>query len=308
MNNIIQIDNLHFSYSKKKVLDGLTLNVPDQSIYGFLGPNGSGKTTTIRLLLGLAPNKEDNIVTFNHSLRHQRLSILQKTGALVEMPSLYPHLSGFQNLELTRKLIGGISRTRTEEVLEIVKMKNDAHLATKKYSLGMKQRLGLAVALLNKPQLLILDEPTNGLDPSGIKEMRELIVDLHRNHNKTIFLSSHLLAEIEKMATHVGILKAGKCVFEGKLDDLQRVLGKNIIVFKVSDLLEAENIIRAHTELTILKTSKENNMITLQLESEAAIAKVNALLVQHSISVFNIAPEAGDLESLFIELTEPSPL
>ncbi|MCW5909763.1 MAG: ATP-binding cassette domain-containing protein [Cyclobacteriaceae bacterium] len=302
MENIISIQNLNFAYSSKKILDNLSIHVPRNSIYGFLGPNGSGKTTTIRLMLGLIPHRSDNINLFNKSLKRYRTAILQNIGSLVEAPSLYPHLSGYENLELTRKLIGNITKTKIDEVLEIVKLNHDAHVPTKKYSLGMKQRLGLAIALLNNPDVLILDEPTNGLDPTGIKEMREFIVDLHRHHNKTIFLSSHLLGEIEKMATHVGILKTGKCVFEGALNELEALLHKNIIRFKVDNAAVAEQII--NNRMPSIKTSIEASWLTLHVDDDLIISSANKLLINQGISVSRIEHKASNLESLFIELTE----
>lgn len=300
--DLITVQDLHFTYSRKKVLDGLNLRVPSRSIYGFLGPNGSGKTTTIRLLLGLVPGT-DNISLFDQTLRNNRIPILKKIGALVEMPSLYPHLSGVQNLEITRKLIGGVAPGRTHEVLEIVKLQDAANMPVRKYSLGMKQRLGLAITLLHDPELLILDEPTNGLDPAGIRQIRELIVELHRNHNKTIFLSSHLLGEIEKMATHVGILKAGKCVFEGRIEELQQLLQKNMMIFTVDDVTRAGEVIRQQTSHPF-KTLQDSSAIVMQTDSDAMNATVNRILVENNISVSRIEPQSGNLESLFLELTE----
>jgi ABC-2 type transport system ATP-binding protein len=301
--DLITVRDLHFTYSRKKVLDGLNLRVPPNSIYGFLGPNGSGKTTTIRLLLGLVPENNNSISLFNQTLQNNRLLILRKIGALVEMPSLYPHLSGFQNLELNRKLIGKINPGRTHEVLEIVKLQDVAGMAVRKYSLGMKQRLGLAITLLHDPDLLILDEPTNGLDPAGIREIRELIVELHRTHNKTIFLSSHLLDEIEKMATHVGILKAGKCVFEGKMEELQQLLRKNTMIFTVNDIVKAEAVIRQHTEYEF-RILQDSHAIAIQTADDDMNATINRMLVENNISVSRIEPQSGNLESLFLELTE----
>ncbi len=301
--DLITVRDLHFTYSRKNVLDGLNLQVPSRSIYGFLGPNGSGKTTTIRLLLGLVPAANNSISLFNQTLQNNRLSILRKIGALVEMPSLYPHLSGFRNLEIFRKLVGNIAPGRTHEVLEIVKLQHAAGMAVRKYSLGMKQRLGLAITLLHDPELLILDEPTNGLDPAGIREIRELIVELHRHHNKTIFLSSHLLDEIEKMSTHVGILKAGKCVFEGKMEELQQLLRKNMMIFTVDDIARAEAVIRQHVtnEFRILPDS---NAIAVQTDNATMNATINRMFVENNISVSRIEPQSGNLESLFLELTE----
>ena len=202
---IIQTRGLDFYFKDFKALDQVNLNVPAGSIYGFLGPNGAGKTTTIRILLDLFHPKPGQVQVFGKDLGKNRVEILGKIGALIENPSIYKHLSGRQNLEVIRKMVG-VPKSRIDEVLQIVRLVDNADKRAKNYSLGMCQRLGLAAALLTDPELLILDEPTNGLDPSGIIEMRELIIRLNKEHGKTIFLSSHILSEIEKLATDVAII------------------------------------------------------------------------------------------------------
>jgi ABC-2 type transport system ATP-binding protein len=301
MSALIKVKDLHFSFSKKHVLQGLNLNVPENSIYGFLGANGSGKTTTLRLLLGLIGKPGENIYIFNQPLVSNRITILQRTGALIETPSFYPHLSGFQNLELIRRLIGGIPKKRTDEVLEIVKLSSDAQLAVRKYSLGMKQRLGLAIALINNPELLMLDEPTNGLDPLGIKEMRELFIDLNKTHGKTIFLSSHLLSEIEKIVTHIGILKSGHCVFEGSLEQLNKLRTAKRVKIKVDNVEHAVSLLLPHPNLKI-EESKEN-YIQIKINTDTEITEITQRLVMAGLSVYTIEHIDSNLESSFLELT-----
>ena len=192
------------------------------------GANGAGKTTTIRVLLDLFHPKRGQVSLFGKELLDHREDILGKIGALIENPSIYKHLSGRQNLEVVRKMVGG-KKERIEEVLKIVRLVDNADKKAKNYSLGMCQRLGLAAALLTDPELLILDEPTNGLDPSGIIEMRELIIRLNKEHGKTIFLSSHILSEIEKLATDVAIIDQGKILYQGKLEGLKNG-GENLML------------------------------------------------------------------------------
>ncbi|MBU2046810.1 MAG: ATP-binding cassette domain-containing protein, partial [Bacteroidetes bacterium] len=217
---IIRVDQLNFSFGNQQVLNNISLNVQRGNIYGFLGPNGSGKTTTIKLLLNLLQNSSANIHLFGKPLNQHREEVLQKVGSLIESPALYHHLSGFDNLK-ARAIIFGIHEERIHEILKIVGLTSAAKKKAGKYSLGMKQRLGIGLALLNDPELLILDEPTNGLDPNGIIEVRNLLKKLALEHHKTIFISSHLLAEVERIATHVGILFDGKLRFEGKIEELQ---------------------------------------------------------------------------------------
>jgi ABC-type multidrug transport system ATPase subunit len=197
-------------------VDDLDLRVPRSSIYGFLGPNGAGKTTTIRLLLGLIRPHAGEVQLFGEPLRQRRMVLLRRVGALVESPSLYPNLTGRENLEVTRRLIGG-EKAQIGQALHIVHLEDAADRRVGGYSSGMKQRLSLALALLNTPELLILDEPTNGLDPAGIQEMRDLIVRLPQEYGVTVFLSSHLLAEVEQVATHIGIIRQGRLRFQGTL-------------------------------------------------------------------------------------------
>ncbi|OJV15619.1 MAG: hypothetical protein BGO21_32090 [Dyadobacter sp. 50-39] len=217
---IIQTDRLSYCYGDRPVLHQVSLQVPTGSIFGFLGPNGAGKTTTIRLLLGLICTQRGRISLFGDQIGTHRLPILRRVGALFETPALYAHLSGRQNLEIGR-LGRNAKRGQVDKVLEMVGLMREASRKVHSYSLGMRQRLGIALALLDDPELLILDEPTNGLDPAGIREIRTLLVALSRYHGKTIFISSHLLSEMEKMLTHLAIINAGHLLFQGSIDELR---------------------------------------------------------------------------------------
>jgi ABC-2 type transport system ATP-binding protein len=298
--NIIETHQLDFSFGKFKVLHNLSLKVPQASIYGFLGPNGAGKTTTIRILLGLIKTTKGKVSVFNQDLNNHRVDILRRTGALVEMPSLYPHLSGRKNLEITRTLIGNIDKKRIDEVLEIVGLSNDAHRKVKQYSLGMKQRLGLALSFLNDPDLLILDEPTNGLDPNGIKEIRELIIRLNQEFQKTIFVSSHLLSEVERVATHVGIIHKGKRHCEGSIGEL-REQQKPSTLIEVNDSDKAAEIL---TEKEISIIGRQNGTIKVEASERAVIHDINSSLVGAGLEVYQLSPQESSLEDLFMDITQ----
>jgi ABC-type multidrug transport system ATPase subunit len=219
---IIQTENLTYQYTKqKKVLDSISLNIPRGAIYGFLGPNGAGKSTTMRLLTGIIPEQKNAIKLFGKPIAGQFPQVFNQIGSLVESPALYLHLSGYDNLRYIAK-VRGIAESRIDEVLVLVDLWRDKKRKAKQYSLGMKQRLAIGMALLGKPELLLLDEPVNGLDPNGILDIRNLLVKLNKENGVTIFVSSHLLAEIEKMCTHVGIISQGKLRFEGTIQELAK--------------------------------------------------------------------------------------
>jgi ABC-type multidrug transport system ATPase subunit len=224
MNTIIETRDLRFNYGEQEVLKGIDLKVPEKSIFGFLGANGAGKSTTIRMLLGLIGAPHDTVFLFGKDITKNKTFLLKQTGALIDYPSFYDHLSARENLEVFIRL-AGIDRGRISEVLELVGLENTSHKKARTYSTGMKQRLGLAIALMNDPPLLILDEPANGLDPQGIIELRNLLQHLQRNHGKTIFLSSHILDELDKIATHIGILHCGELRFQGTKEALTSIGG-----------------------------------------------------------------------------------
>lgn len=220
MGSILKIENLKKEYNKKIILNNINLNVKEGRIYGFLGPNGAGKSTTIRIILGLIKEYNGDIKIFNCNLSKNRIEILERIGALVESPAYYEHLSAYDNLKVWA-IMKNVALSRIDEVLNIVNLYNNKDKKVKNFSLGMKQRLGIAQALINNPDFLILDEPTNGLDPMGIREIRNLIVSLSKKHNKTILISSHLLSEVELMVDDVGIINNGNLLYEGALDKLK---------------------------------------------------------------------------------------
>ncbi|MEJ7679022.1 MAG: ABC transporter ATP-binding protein [Segetibacter sp.] len=298
----ITTDHLSFGFPNNnvKVLNDINLTVEKGSIYGFLGPNGAGKTTTIRLLLGLLPTNKSNIQIFGKPLQKNQMEIFSKIGAFIESPSLYEHLTGYDNVEITRK-IKNIPGSRIAEVLEEVNLSKDSNIKVKKYSLGMKQRLGLATALLSRPELLILDEPTNGLDPNGINEIRELLIKLNKQNGTTIFISSHLLTEVEKMATHLGIIHKGHLVFQGKMQDLiaDNTAGNTL-------LIQTDNNKKAKEILQVVYNveSNRNGMLEIQLENNAQTDQVNKLLLKNEIMVFQLQNIRHDLEKIYLSITQ----
>ena len=220
MGIVIETSSLTKQYGKKQVVKDLDLKVPGGCIYGFLGPNGAGKSTTMKMILGLAKPTAGAVTVLGKTVNNRnRLSILKDTGSLIESPSYYGHLSGRENLQIICTL-KQVPENAIDEVLQTVRMEKQQYKKVGQYSLGMKQRLGLAAALLGHPRILLLDEPTNGLDPAGIQEMRELICTLPSRYGMTVLVSSHLLSEMDQMATHVGIISKGSLVFQDKLANL----------------------------------------------------------------------------------------
>jgi ABC-2 type transport system ATP-binding protein len=299
MNNLlIQTNALRYSFSKDLVvLNNINLQVPEKSIYGFLGPNGAGKTTTLRLLLGLLRKQEGSIEIFGKELQSDKINILKKIGSLIEQPSIYGHLTAKENLEVYRRIYGA-PKERVDEVLQLVNLTYTKNKKAKQFSLGMKQRLSIAIALLPKPELLLLDEPTNGLDPNGIIEVRELIKKLNKEQGVTILVSSHILAEVERMATHVGIIHKGKLVFQGELTELQQLKQKQSFV----EVETTDN----DTAIQLLKDfapERKNGHLVLPITNKNQSASINRMLIEKGIDVYRMQPQQNDLEQLFLDIT-----
>jgi ABC-2 type transport system ATP-binding protein len=297
-NSVIRTNALSYHYSaREKTLSEINLQVEKGSIYGFLGPNGSGKTTTLSLILGLLDSPDGSIEIFGQQLHSNRIGVLKKIGSLIESPSLYGHLTAKENLNVYRAVYGA-SKARVEEVLHIVGLDDTGKKTVKKFSLGMKQRLSIALALLPDPELLILDEPSNGLDPAGIIELRELIKRLNREHGMTILISSHLLGEVEKMVSHVGIILKGKMLFQGTLSDLQSFQRKGArLLINTSDNAKASELLRDH------QPEKAEENVSIAFQDLQQVAGITRLLTQHGLDVYLICPQKNDLEQLFIDLT-----
>ena len=299
---LIKTKNLDFSYTKsRKDIKNLSLEVPKGSIYGFLGPNGSGKTTTIRLLLGLLKKNGGTISLFDKPTEKARIESLSKIGALIENPSLYENLNAQENLKIAANYRGNISKERINEVLDIVKLSYAKGKKVKAYSLGMKQRLGLAISLLSEPELLILDEPTNGLDPKGIIEMRTLIKELNQNHGTTIFISSHLLSEIEKTCTHVGIIRDGEMLFQDTVKALQESQNDTLkIEIETNDV---EVVTEVLSTLSFSSEKVNDHTIATTVNQKKDITAVIDAIRNRKAEIYQVKI-MNNLEELFLSLTE----
>jgi ABC-2 type transport system ATP-binding protein len=299
-NTTIQLKNLSFSYTRKQpILKNININVPQGSIYGFLGPNGAGKSTTMQLLTAVLNDHEGDINIFGKPLKDQTPQIFSKIGALVESPALYLHLTGYENLKCIT-ILKKIDSKRIPKVLKLVGLQGKGDLKVRKYSLGMKQRLAIAISLLGDPQLLLLDEPVNGLDPSGITEVRELLVQLNKELGITIFISSHLLSEIEKMCTHVGIIHLGELKFEGTMSELEQRSSKHMLTVHTSNASQQLSIIT--DQYPQAKLINENQLqVTLSNKEETPLFIKYA--VDRGVPMFQIKAEDG-LENWFLSLTK----
>ncbi len=299
MANLIETKGLCKSYGGTLRVKDLHMAVPEGSIYGFLGPNGAGKSTTLKMILGLAHPTGGEIDVFGKRMNEKnRLDILQHIGSLIESPSYYGHLTGEENLKILQTL-RNVPEDNIREALDIVRLTSQKDKKVAHYSLGMKQRLGLAAALLAHPRLLILDEPTNGLDPAGIQEMRELICDLPRRFGMTVVVSSHLLSEIDQMATHVGVIADGALVYQNTIERLHEKSEHHLAMRTLNNAM-AQAILTHHG---VANEVRDREIILPPLE-DAKIAQCVTLLADSSIGVTRIEERRKNLEDIFLELTE----
>jgi len=299
---VISTENLSVKFGNITAVKQLSLSVPEKCVYGFLGPNGAGKTTTIRALLGLIKPTDGKISIFGKLMPEEKIPILWNIGAIVEDAALYLHSTGYDNLRISQITLK-CDRTRIDEVLQLVDLERDAHRPVRHYSTGMKQRLALARALLGKPELLILDEPTNGLDPAGIQEIRNLVRAFPQQFGVTVFLSSHVLSEIEQIADYVGIVKDGTLVFEGKLEDLKGRFS-SYVKLCTDDNGQARNILEKHGFAFLPSDSPEP--LSVQLQSKEDAPRIVNVLVHNNISIFHVSQEGRSLENIFLSLTTPT--
>jgi ABC-2 type transport system ATP-binding protein len=295
--NAIETRELTRTFGAVAAVSNLELRVPKGSIYGFLGPNGAGKTTTIRLILGLLRPTSGSILLDGELFLPERRELLRGIGSLVEMPFLYPHLTGRENVEVNRRILG-VPAAWAEEALALVELTADAHRPVRTYSLGMRQRLGLALAWLGRPSLLILDEPTNGLDPAGTRDLRSLLRRLVAERGVTVLLSSHLLGEVEQIADHVGIIYRGQLLYQQSLSDLRRQTSPlRVCVDKPAD---ATNWLRANRWSAL---ENPDRTLSVEVDSELDIARVNQGLVGQGIQVFELHRPPKTLEEIFLRFT-----
>ena len=295
----LQTENLTKRFGRRTAVDRLTIRVERGDIYGFLGPNGAGKSTTLRMLLGLVKPTSGVIKFPVRASSWEYLKARSRVGAIIETPAFYENFSARRNLQLLASLSGGVQKKRVEQVLEIVDLRDRAHDPVKIYSYGMRQRLGIAQALLPTPELIILDEPTNGLDPQGIHETRNLIRRLREEMKLTVLLSSHLLTEIEQLCNRVGIIHEGRLLYEGGPEAL--ISPTSLYKVRVDNLAGAFDLLSKQPNLSVSK----NGAAFLRIDADAEqLAAVNALLVGNGFKVYELTPAQETLEEAFLRLTK----
>ncbi len=300
----IETSGLTRRFGRRLAVDGVSMTVPERAVYGFLGRNGAGKTTTLKMLLGLLTPSAGSARLGGIDVVADRIAATRLTGSLLEAHGFYGNLTGRENLDLTRTL-RRLPATEIDRVLEVVDMVEDARRRVSDYSLGMRQRLGLARAMLGAPPILILDEPTNGLDPDGIADMRRFLKALPDRTGATVLLSSHLLGEIEQTATHIGIVNEGRLVLEGELARLKADLRPEIVI-RTGDAARAASVLKGR-DLTL---SEEGGDLIARLRSgddaDRTTASLNRLLVEAGVEVFAIGARARSLEGIYRDVAAPS--
>jgi ABC-2 type transport system ATP-binding protein len=307
VSDVIEVEGLRKDYRRWRgaptvAVDGLDLAVPSGGVYGFLGPNGAGKTTTIRCLLGLIASSGGScrLLGADSSSPAALAGVIRRVGAIVEAPTLFPGFSGRRNLELLGS-IHGIGRRRVGDTLELVGLADRARDRVKTYSLGMKQRLGLGAALLKDPEVLILDEPANGLDPAGIVEVRELLRRLGRE-GRTVFVSSHILSEVQHICDHVAILARGRCVAAGPVGEVLSGGRATALVVRLDDLGRAAEVLRSDG----MEARLDGDALRVELPPSEG-ARVTRVLAERGLYVRELTPEVADLEEVFLQLTKDAP-
>jgi len=295
---VVRTEHLTKHYGKLVAVDDLNLEVHRGQVFGFLGPNGAGKSTTMSMILGLIAPTSGNIEIFGLSVKNNLADILSKTGAVMENPGFYPYLSGWDNLKVFASISCNVTDNRIKEVLKLIDLVDRAQDKFSGYSQGMKQRLAIAGALLHDPEFIIFDEPTNGLDPAGMKEIRELIIRLG-HEGKTIFLNSHLLHEVEQVCDHVAIIKKGKVIALGAPDDL--IKRGDTLQIRVTDIDKAVALLNG--EDWVSSISREGDLLILKAPTKRA-TDISALLAKNGVFVSEMKAKDDSLESIFLELTK----
>lgn len=295
----IETDGLTRRYGRRTVVDGLALAVPARSIYGFLGRNGAGKTTTIRMLLGLIRPSGGRVAVFGHDVARERLEAAARIGSMVETPSLYDRLTGRENLDIVRRLRRAPA-SEVDRVLELADLASAADRLAGGYSQGMRQRLGIARALIGRPDLLILDEPTNGLDPDGIRELRAFIRALPERDGATVFVSSHLLSEVEQVASHVGLIHDGRLVAQSALADLKAAQVPEVEI-AVNDADRAAAFLDA-SGFRVRRGDRDVLHVAVPRADPRAAAELNRKLVDAGFGVSRLVIQDRSLEAIYLDL------
>lgn len=299
MTAVLSVKGLKKVIGKKTLVENISFEVQQGEVFGFLGPNGAGKTTTIRMLVGLIKPTEGTIAIAGYDVRREFRKAMRQVGSIVENPELYTYLTGWENLKQFARMLGDVAEERIHEIVRMVHLDKRIHDKVKTYSLGMKQRLGIAQALLSNPKLLILDEPTNGLDPAGIRELREFVHHLVQEEDMSVFISSHLLSEVQMMCDRVAIINHGKMITVATIEDLVKKAADRV-EWVVTPIEKAESILRGLAEVKEL--TAEQNIITCRMPIER-ISMYNKQLIENGIDVHSVREVAFTLEDLFMELT-----
>jgi ABC-2 type transport system ATP-binding protein len=297
---VLETEHLTKKYGRRVAVDDLSLRVDRGDIYGFLGQNGAGKSTTIRMALGLVRPTSGRVLLLGYDVEVARLRALERTGAIVETPAFYENFSGRENLRWLAAMSGGADARRIDEVLGIVGLRARAGDPVRVYSHGMRQRLGIAQALLPNPELIVLDEPTDGLDPQGIHEVRLLIRRLREELNLTVLLSSHLLYEVEQICNRVAIIDHGHLLYQGTIEQL--VALDKIVKFTVDRVEEAYRLLSADPTLSVSRNGGQSLDVKM---ADERIHQVNRLLVERGFQVMEVSPQRETLEQVFMRLTKP---
>ncbi|QHT59936.1 ABC transporter ATP-binding protein [Paenibacillus lycopersici] len=299
---IVRLQQLSKVIGRRTIIDGLTLDIPRAEVLGFLGPNGSGKTTTIRMMVGLMKMTKGDVLIEGHSIREDYEQAIRHVGAIVENPEMYKYLTGFQNLLHFSRMVPGITTQRIDEVIQLVGLKDRIHDKVKTYSLGMRQRLGVAQAIMHKPSLLILDEPTNGLDPAGIRELRDYLRKLAKEEGIAVFVSSHLLSEMELMCDRVAIIQSGRLIDVRTIQTgAQLAEESGPVLFEVDRPDDAVALLAKHEAARM----DEGALVRADRDT---VARINAELVGAGINVYGIRVLNKSLEDQFLEMTGGNPI
>ena len=292
---ILKCEELYKSIRNKEIIKGISFDIKEGEILGFIGPNGAGKTTTIKLILGLQHFKKGKIVINGFDVKKDFEKAIEKVGTIVENPDLYMYMSGYNNLKLVANLYKGIDTKRIDEVVKLVGLENRIKDKVSKYSLGMRQRLGIAQAILHKPNLLILDEPTNGLDPEGIKQIRDLIAKLSKVENMAILISSHNLAEIENVCNKVCIIQNGKIVEQSNIEDVKKEASKGEYTIEVDSVEKLKEVLK-------LEVKEENGKANINATREE-IPNIIKTLVDNNVKIYSVTENLLSLEEAFLKKT-----
>lgn len=309
MGTALKIEHINKSYGKRQILHDVCLETNTGEVFGFLGPNGAGKTTLIKLIAGLISIDEGNISVCGHDIEKEFEAAMANVGGIVENPELYKYMTGMQNLKQYANMRKGITKERIDEVVELVGLTNRINEKVGKYSLGMRQRLGLAQALLHNPKVLILDEPTNGLDPAGIKQLRDILKNIAHTEEVCVFVSSHLMSEMELMCDRVGIIVRGTVKSVQTIEEMLKSIDTSVATYeyKVNDVEKAQTVImEEYPDYEFVTETDGQFKLTINAESsEELIADVNALMIKEGIRLYGVyKQENRSLEDAFIELTD----